>query len=113
MSDTWPKCWGRNTEVFKNNSVSINYLELIKGGVCSWHFHRHKNNTFHLISGKVLIKTEHNETVLEPGNSILVVAPLKHQFEVLEDSKMIEVMYVEYCSGDIIRETQGYMKKDI
>lgn len=113
MSDTWPKCWGRNTEIFKNNSASVNYLELVKGGVCSWHFHRHKNNTFHLISGKVLIKTEHNETILEPGNSILVSAPLKHQFEALEDSKMIEVMWVGYDPNDIVRETQGYMKKDV
>ncbi len=112
MSEVWPKCWGRNTEVFKNDSVSVNYLELVKGGVCSWHFHRHKNNTFYLISGKVLIKTEHNETVLEPGNSLLIGAPLKHQFEVLENSKMIEVMWVEYNPFDIVRETQGYMKKD-
>lgn len=111
MSEQWPKCWGRNTEVFKNDSVSTNYLELIKGGVCSWHFHRHKNNTFHLISGKVLIKTEHNETILEPGNSLLVLAPLKHQFEALEDSEMIEVMWVGYDPSDIVRETQGFMKR--
>lgn len=113
MSETWPKCWGRNTEVFKNNSVSVNFLELIKGGVCSWHFHRRKNNTFYLISGKILIKTEHNETILEPGNSILVVAPMKHHFEVLEDSLVLEIMFVEYDPADIVRETQGYMKKDV
>ena len=112
MSETWPKCWGRNTEILKNNTDSVNFLELVKGGVCSWHFHRHKNNTFYLISGKVLIKTEHNEIVLEPGNSILVQAPLKHQFEALEDSKMIEVMFVSYDPADIIRETQGYKKKE-
>ena len=113
MSNTWPKCWGRNTEIFKNSSVSVNFLELIKGGVCSWHFHRHKNNIFYLISGEVLIKTEFNEMILESGNSIIVKAPLKHQFEVLEDSKMLETMYIEYDPSDIVRETQGYMKKDV
>ena len=113
MSEQWPKCWGRNTEVFDNDSVSVNLLILIKGGVCSWHFHRHKSNIFYVVVGKVLIKTEHNETILEPGHSILVPAPLKHQFEALEDSKMIEVMWVEYDPNDIVRETQGYMKKDI
>jgi quercetin dioxygenase-like cupin family protein len=111
MSETWPKCWGRNTEIFKNNTCSVNLLELVKGGVCSWHFHRHKHNNFHLISGRVLIKTEFNETILEPNNSVLVTAPLKHQFEALEDSLMIEVMYVEYMPTDIIRETQGFLKK--
>jgi len=112
MSDVWPKCWGKNTEIFKNDSVSVNFLELVKGGVCSWHFHRHKSNTFHLVSGKVLIKTEHNEMILKPGNSMLVQAPLKHQFEAIEDSMMIEVMHVSYDAGDIVRETQGYLKKD-
>lgn len=111
MSDTWPKCWGRNTEIFHNDTVSVNFLELVKGGVCSWHFHRHKHNIFSLVSGKVLIKTEHNEIPLEPGNSILVQSPMKHQFEALEDSKMIEVMFVQYMSEDIIRETQGFLKK--
>jgi len=112
VSEQWPKCWGRNTEIFRNDSASVNLLELIKGGVCSWHFHRHKHNTFYLISGKVTIRTEYNETVLEPGHSILVSAPMKHQFEALEDSKMIEVMYVEYNQEDIIRETQGFLKKE-
>jgi len=110
MSEQWPKCWGRNTEIFKNSSVSVNFLNLVKGGVCSWHFHRHKNNIFYLVSGKVLIKTEYNETILEPGNSILVQAPMKHQFEALEDSNLIEVMFVTYDPADIVRETQGYMK---
>jgi len=28
----------------------------------------------------------------------------------LEDSKVIEVMWVEYDSQDIVRETQGFLK---
>lgn len=111
MSEQWPKCWGRNTEIFKNDSASVNFLELIKGGVCSWHFHRHKSNTFYLISGKVLIKTEHNETILEPGNSILVEAPLKHQFEALEDSNLLEIMFVEYAASDIVRLVEGFRRE--
>ena len=111
MSNMWPKCWGRNTEIFKNSSVSVNFLNLVKGGVCSWHFHRHKNNTFYLVSGKVLIKTEHNEVILEPGNSILVQAPMKHQFEALEDSEMLEIMFVSYESSDIIRLVEGFRRE--
>lgn len=112
MSDTWPKCWGKNIEIFKNDSVSANLLHLVKGGVCSWHFHKHKNNTFYVVSGKVLIKTEYNETILEPEQSILINAPVKHLFEALEDSKMIEIMWVLYSPEDIVREVEGY-KKDL
>ena len=111
MSEMWPKVWGRNTEIFKNSSTSVNFLELVKGGVCSWHFHRTKHNIFHIVSGKVKIKTEHNESILLPGQSLTVLSPMKHQFEAMEDSKMVEVMFVQYSAEDIVRETQGYMKK--
>lgn len=113
MSEQWPKCWGKNIEIFKNDTVSVNLLHLIKGGVCSWHHHEHKNNTFHVVSGKISIKTEHSEMTLEPGQSILIEAPMKHLFEALEDSRVIEVMWVEYSPSDIVREIQGFMKKDV
>lgn len=111
--ENWLKCWGSNTEIFQNDIVSVNLLNLVKGGVCSWHFHRHRHNTFYLVSGKVIIRTEFGETELTPGKSVLVQAPMKHQFEALEDSELIEVMYVQYCSEDIVRETQGFRKKEI
>lgn len=111
MSEAWTKCWGINTELFRNNSCSLNYLVLRKGGVCSWHYHQQKHNKFFVLSGKVLVKTEHDETTLEPGNSLIVRPPLKHLFEALEDSKMIEIMYVEYVPEDIIRIVQGFLKK--
>ncbi|MHA1883060.1 MAG: cupin domain-containing protein [Candidatus Thorarchaeota archaeon] len=112
MSESWPKIWGRNEEIFRNDSVSVNLLTLRKGGVCSWHWHRHKYNTFYVISGKVLIRTEYNTTILESGKSMLVPALLKHQFEALEDSQMIEVMYVQYDNSDIIRERAGFLRKE-
>lgn len=113
MSDTWPKCWGKNTEIFRNDTVSVNLLLLIKGGVCSWHHHNHKNNTFHVVSGKILIKTEHSETILEPGQSIQIQSPMQHLFEALEVSRVIEVMWVEYDPSDIVREVTGYLKNDV
>ena len=112
MAEKWPKCWGENTEIFRNDSVSINFLKLIKGGVCSWHFHRCKSNIFYLISGKVRIKTEDGATIMTPGESVVVLAPVKHQFEALEDSELVEVMFVQYKQDDIVRETKGYLKKD-
>jgi len=48
---------------------------------------------------------------MSPGESVYVAALVKHQFEALEDSKMIEIMWIEYSSDDIVRETQGYLKK--
>jgi quercetin dioxygenase-like cupin family protein len=111
MSNCWPKVWGTNTEIFRNDSVSVNFLSLVKGGVCSWHFHQHKHNTFYLISGKVVIRTEHGETELNPGNSVLVNAPMKHQFEALEDSLMCETMFTKYDPEDIVRLIEGFRRE--
>ena len=105
------KMLGTNIEIFRSDSASVNFLQLLKGGVCSYHFHKCKCNTFYLISGRVLIKTEDGVTIMSPGESVYVAALVKHQFEALEDSKMIEIMWIEYSSDDIVRETQGYLKK--
>lgn len=108
----WPKCWGENVEVFQTDYVSVNLLHLLEGGVCSWHHHQHKANLFYLISGKVRIKTEDGVTMLSPGESVYVPPLIKHQFEALESSEMIEVMYVSYDRDDIIRERKGFLRKD-
>ncbi|MHA1289069.1 MAG: cupin domain-containing protein [Candidatus Thorarchaeota archaeon] len=112
MSESWPKVWGRNEEIFRNDSVSVNFLTLVKGGVCSWHYHKHKSNKFYVISGKVLIKTEYNEVILGPGKVLVVPPLLEHQFEALEDSQMIEVMFVKYNNDDIIRIREGFLRKE-
>ena len=106
----WPKCWGTNVEIFRNDSVSVNLLQLLKGGVCSRHYHKHKHNTFYLISGKVEIKTEDGNTIMFPGETVFVAALVKHQFEALENSKMLEIMFVEYNPDDIIRLSKGFLR---
>lgn len=112
MTEQWPKCWGKNTEIFRNDSVSANLLELVKGGVCSWHLHQHKYNKFYVVSGRIKIETEHGKIVLCSGFSFTIEPPLKHLFEALEDSKVIEIMYVSYDHSDITREKQGFLRKD-
>jgi len=113
VSVKWPKCWGTNVEIFRSDSVSVNFLQLLKGGVCSYHFHKSKHNIFYLISGRVLIRTEDGVTTMSPGESVHVAALVKHQFEALEDSNLLEVMHIIYDPTDIVRETQGFMKKDV
>jgi len=50
---------------------------------------------------------------MSPGESVHVAALVKHQFEALEDSNLLEVMHIIYDPTDIVRETQGFMKKDV
>jgi len=109
--EQWPKIWGENTEIFQNESTSVNFLNLVKGGTCSRHYHKFKSNIFYVIKGKLRVRTELGEHILYPGQSLLVLPLLKHQFEAMEASFVIEVMFVKYNPDDIIRETEGFIKE--
>jgi len=110
MGNSYPKIWGKNTEIFRNGAVSVNFLNLVKGGTCSYHYHKFKSNIFYVISGKLKIRTEIGEHILHPNENFSVPPLLKHQFEAVEPSFVVEIMFVAYNHDDIIRETKGFIK---
>lgn len=112
MSNCWPKIWGTNNEIYCNDLCSVNILEVKKGGTCSVHTHITKHNVFHVISGQLKIKTDKGNSILSPGHSFTVFAGTEHQFQALEDTVAIEVMFVKYDSQDIQRRSVGYVKEE-
>lgn len=99
-----PKIWGNNIELFRNSSVSVNRMNVLAGTACSWHFHQTKYNIFHVISGRLMITTEDDEVILNPGDTSKPIPPgMNHCFFGVEDTVAIEVMYVEYNNDDIQR----------
>lgn len=114
------KVWGSTRTIFDKNNVMINYLVLDKGHAwCSKHHHQHRYNMFYLISGKVKISTWKNdydlvdEVILEPEQGTAVSFGEKHRFEVLEDSVMLEIYWVELDPKDIVRDTVGGIGEEI
>jgi len=112
------KVWGNTRTIFNKNNTMINYLVLNKGhSWCSKHYHAHRYNMFYLISGKVNIQVWKNdydlidETLLMPEQGTFVQIGEKHRFEVLEDSVMLEIYWVELDPRDIIREDVGGIEK--
>jgi len=108
------KVWGTTRTIFEKNNTIVNYLVLDKGhSWCSKHYHVHRNNMFYLISGKVKIsiwKNDYNlvdELILLPEQETVVSFGEKHSFEVLENSIMLEIYWVEIDSKDIIRDNVG------
>lgn len=101
------KVWGQRWLIHKDSTHATSYLELDKGTRCSWHRHQAKYNLFFVMAGRVGIKTEHGETILEAGQTFIVEPGLWHEFRVYENSKMIEEMYVAYDEGDIERQRLG------
>ncbi len=101
------KIWGENTEIFRNESVSVNILEIKKGYQCSYHHHRFKRNNFYVIEGELKIRHEQGETILNKGKSFEVLPPNKHQFVAMTDVLCIETVYVKLEDADIIRSDSG------
>jgi len=110
MGNAWPKIWGKNTEIYQNESTSVNVLNLVKGGTCSLHHHKFKANIFYVINGKLKVRTEMGEEILLPGQSFQIAPLLKHQFEAMEESVVVEIMFVKYNASDIVRENEGFVQ---
>lgn len=106
------KCWGERWLVRHDSTHATSFLKLEKGFQCSWHRHQSKYNLFVLIRGKVGIVTEQfgglqPMTILTPGEVFTTKPGEWHKFVVLEDSEMLEEMYVEYSEADIERKELG------
>lgn len=112
MSRRWPKIWGWNDEILRTDFFSLNVLHVDKDTECSYHQHQHNYNLFYLISGKLRIKSELGEVVLEPGQNFLLHPGVKHQFYGIEDCKVIEFIYVQFDPSDIQRSSIGRAVKN-
>ncbi len=111
MSKRWPKIWGWNEELIRNDICSLNVLHVEKGGQCSLHTHKHNHNLFYVVSGKLRITTEHGNVDVESGQNFLILPGTQHQFTGLEESKVVEFVFVQFDPSDIDRSTQGRMIK--
>lgn len=107
------KVWGHTIPVFCKNNVELNKLKLEKGHQCSKHIHDAKYNMFYVIEGKIKVKIWKNdydlvdETILTADQGTVVSPKEHHRFEVLEDSIILEVYWVELNVNDIQREDVG------
>ena len=83
------KEWGKEIWI-TNREYCGKKLILNKGFRCSMHFHKNKDETFYILTGKVLIEIGMEKNILLPSNSILIKPGQKHRFTGLEDSEIIE-----------------------
>jgi len=89
MEKTVKKEWG-SEEWIVNREYCGKILNLKKGFGCSYHFHKNKNETFFVLSGKMLLELEGKKKIMQTGDSQLVLPMQKHRFIGLTDTKIIE-----------------------
>ena len=105
------KVWGWTKALFQSETTEVQILQAEAGHVCSEHEHAAKNNLFYVIRGRLRVTVWKDglkdSTVLEEGESTVVRAGVKHQFEAIVNTQLLEIYWVSLDPDDIRRYTQG------
>lgn len=89
------KIWGKEIWVV-NREYCGKILKLKKGFRSSLHYHRKKDETFYVLTGKVLFEWRQGfgaldkEQIMLPSFTIHIAPYIQHRFTGLEDSEIIE-----------------------
>ena len=108
------KGWGYEDWISNNKKYCGKLLVFKKGKRCSFHYHKKKQETFFLFSGKLKIivgwknnftPTDTKSYVLRPGDCMEIPRNLRHQMIALEDSSLFEfsTTHFEEDSKRIVR----------
>jgi quercetin dioxygenase-like cupin family protein len=99
MPEWTKKAWGRTMRCQPHLPFTdVHLLEVEAGGYSSWHYHPHQTNLFLNVSAevrviyKLLVDRNLSGRVLSnPGDSILILANIPHQFQVISSGVMMEL----------------------
>jgi quercetin dioxygenase-like cupin family protein len=91
------KGWGYEKWIVNTEEYCGKLLFFEKGKRCSWHYHKLKDETFYLQSGRIMLyysdddELENAKTLtLEPGDKFHVYRGLRHQMVAIESSELFE-----------------------
>lgn len=88
------KVWGHEEWIVNNEKYCGKKLVLRRGWRCSLHFHKIKDETFYLLSGKIFLETVYqgkkNKRIMTPGDIVHIPVGMVHRFTGIEDAEIIE-----------------------
>ena len=107
------KGWGFEKWIANNEQYCGKLLYLAKGRKCSWHYHKIKDETFYVQSGKLILFYGEDDDinlaqkkVLRKGDYFHVPVGLRHRMYALEDTEMFEFS-TQHFDSDSIRVLNG------
>ncbi|MCF7799558.1 cupin domain-containing protein [Candidatus Babeliales bacterium] len=107
------KVWGHEEWIVNNPKYCGKKLVLKQGFRCSMHKHDIKDETFYILSGKVLMETEFNgkneKFVMLPGDIKHIEIGMWHRFTGLVDSDIIEFSTFHMEQDSIRKEESGFI----
>ena len=91
------KGWGFEKWIVNTEEYCGKLLYFAKSKKCSWHYHKLKDETFYIQSGKILLKysdsddiSDANEIILNKGDKFHIYRGLRHQMFAIEDTELFE-----------------------
>ncbi len=105
------KVWGHEEWIVNNPKYCGKKLVLKKGTRCSIHKHTIKEETFYILSGKVLMELEFEgekeSKLMTAGDIQHINVGMWHRFTGIEDSAIIEFSTFHMDEDSIRRENSG------
>ena len=107
------KGWGHELWIVNKKEYCGKLLFFKKGKMCSWHYHKIKDEVFYIQSGKIKVLHSWNDdieksdiTVLEKGDNFYIPTGLRHRMIAVEDTELFEFS-TEHFEEDSIRIKKG------
>jgi quercetin dioxygenase-like cupin family protein len=113
LNEVHPKGWGHELWIVNNEKYCGKLLYFKKDKKCSWHFHKLKDETFYLQSGKLLVYYSEKDSledasmkIMNPGDSMHIYPGLRHQMIAVENSELFEFS-TQHFEDDSYRIMRG------
>ena len=91
------KGWGFEKWIVNNNDYCGKLLYFFENKKCSWHYHKIKDETFYIQSGKIILMYSVNDDlksansiILNPGDKFHIYVGMRHQMQALENTELFE-----------------------
>ena len=111
------KTWGMNHEIHRDADLHVARIHVQRGGYCSRHYHKAKDNAFLVVQGRLMIIRYQPDgqvrTTLTPEMGIRSIpAEVEHRFLALDDETIAYELYYRQSGvplnlDDIVRRDQG------
>lgn len=108
------KVWGQTSLLLKTPFIEIHHIVIKPNCRCSLHLHTVKNNSFYVISGRLIIEIHKNDytlvdyTFLNKGYLTNVKPGEFHRFITDDEgAEVLEIYHPEPLSEDIVRKDCG------
>lgn len=105
------KVWGHEEWIVNNPKYCGKKLVLKKCFRCSMHKHDVKDETFYVLSGKVLMETDYlgeaENRIMTVGDVIHIKTGMWHRFSGITDAQIMEFSTFHMDEDSIIKEPSG------